>query len=140
MLLDTNLHPGDGTGICTVRFFRVTNTTGLVRLQVYKGDGTNTPNHNLAGNSNSYINGNNGNVGVGLISTPGGRLHVEQASLTGAIPTLWLRQADLSEEFIRFQATVAAGNPINTTALGSYYGRVRVFVDGVGPKWMPLYN
>jgi hypothetical protein len=80
-----------------------------------------------------------GNVGIGETS-PTAQLQVEQTSATGAKPTLRLQQADLSEEFIRFDTTVGAGNPINTSALGSYYGRVRVWVEGVGAKWLALYN
>jgi hypothetical protein len=68
------------------------------------------------------------------------QLAVYQPSSTAAIPTLRLRQADLSEEIIRFDTTVGAGNPINTTALGTYYGRVRVWVESVGEKWLALYN
>jgi hypothetical protein len=80
-----------------------------------------------------------GNVGIGEL-TPTAMLQVEQTSATGAKPTLRLQQADVSEEFIRFDTTVGAGNPINDTILGTYYGRVRVFVEGVGAKWLPLYN
>lgn len=80
-----------------------------------------------------------GNILIGSFAVSA-QLHVDQSSATGAKPTLRLRQADLSEEFIRFDATVAAGNPINTTALSAYYGRVRVHVEGVGEKWLALYN
>ena len=80
-----------------------------------------------------------GNIGIGT-TLPSAQLHVDQSSTTGAKPTLRLRQADLSEEFIRFDTTVGAGNPINTTALGAYYGRVRVWVEGVGAKWLALYD
>lgn len=69
-----------------------------------------------------------------------GNTKINQANTTAALPNLWLNQADLSEEFIRFQSTVGAGNPINTTALGAYYGRVRVYVEGVGEKWLALYD
>lgn len=82
---------------------------------------------------------NSGNVGIGTAS-PSAQIHVDQSSASGAKPTLRLRQADLSEEFIRFDTTVGAGNPINTTALGAYYGRVRVWVEGVGAKWLALYD
>jgi hypothetical protein len=80
-----------------------------------------------------------GNIGIGT-TAPSALLHVNQSSTTAAIPTLRLRQADLSEEFIRFDTTVGTGNPVNTTALGTYYGRVRVWVEGVGEKWLALYN
>ena len=80
-----------------------------------------------------------GNVLIGTFSA-NVQLNVDQSSITAAKPTLRLRQADPSEEFIRFSATVGAGNPIDTTALGTYYGRVRVSVEGVGEKWLALYN
>jgi hypothetical protein len=73
-------------------------------------------------------------------TTDNAQLSVNQSSATGAVPTLRLRQADLSEEMIRFDTTVGTGNPVNTTALGSYYGRVRVWVEGVGERWLALYN
>lgn len=69
----------------------------------------------------------------------GGPSFFNQDSTTGAIPTLMLYQADLSEEFIQFNGTVAAGNPIDTAALGTYYGKVRVSVNGTF-KMIGLYN
>ncbi len=51
-----------------------------------------------------------------------------------------IQQANLSGEFIRFDTTVGSGNPINTTALGAYYGRARSYVEGVGEKWLALYD
>ena len=93
------------------------------------------------GNNNTpkiFVSGS-GNVGINDTAASA-QLHVDQTSTTAAKPTLRLQQADLSEEFIRFDATVGTGNPINTTALGTYYGRVRVYVEGVGEKWLALYN
>ena len=71
--------------------------------------------------------------------TNGGQVRVIQGNTTAAKPPLRLGQSDLSEEMIRFDTTVAAGNPVNTTALGAYYGRVRVSVNGTF-YWMPLYK
>jgi len=78
-------------------------------------------------------------VGIN-ITVPVGKLDVVQSSTTAAIPTLKLTQSDLSEEFIRFSATVGAGNPIDTAALGTYYGKVSVYIEGVGAKKMAVYN
>ena len=80
-----------------------------------------------------------GKVGIGTTS-PSAKLHIDQSSTTAAIPVLTLDQADLSEEFIRFVSTVGAGNPIDTAAIGTYYGKVRVYVEGVGAKFIALYN
>lgn len=78
-------------------------------------------------------------VGIG-VTAPTAKLQVEQTSTTAAIPTLRLKQSDLSEEFIRFETTVGAGNAIDTAALGAYYGKLRVYVEGVGAKWIALYS
>jgi hypothetical protein len=78
---------------------------------------------------------------VGVNKTaPTGTLHVDQSSASGAKPVLTLDQADSSEEFIRFVSAVGAGAPIAETALGTYYGRVRVHVEGVGDKYIGIYN
>lgn len=69
----------------------------------------------------------------------GGRVDIRQASATAAIAAMTLTQDDLSEEFIEFDGTVAAGNPIDTAAVGTYYGKVRVSVNGTF-KYLPLYN
>lgn len=66
-------------------------------------------------------------------------VEIYQGNSSGNVPPLTLSQSDLSEELIGFIGTVATGNPINTDALGSYYGRVRVSVNGT-LKWMALYN
>lgn len=68
-----------------------------------------------------------------------GNAYINQSSTTLADATLKLNQADVSEEFIDFNSTVATGNAINTDALGSYYGRVRVAVNGTF-KWLALYS
>jgi hypothetical protein len=67
-------------------------------------------------------------------------LYVRQPASSGfAQPVLTLEQTDLSEEMIDFVTTVGAGNPVNTTILGSYYGRVRVAVNGTF-YYIPLHN
>lgn len=81
----------------------------------------------------------NGNIRIGP-TTPRGKLDIDQSSTTAAIPPLVLDQADLSEEFIRFVATVGAGNPIDTAAVGTHYGKIRVYVEGVGVKYIELFN
>ncbi len=80
----------------------------------------------------------NGSTGIG-VTPPTGRLHADQESTTAAIPVLVLDQADLSEEFIEFDSTVGAGNALDTAALGTYYGKARVSVNGTF-KFIALYN
>jgi hypothetical protein len=80
-----------------------------------------------------------GNMSIGQNLVPAAKLHVDQFSTTAAIPVTSLDQADLSEEFINFITTVGAGNPIDTAAIGTYYGKARVAVNGTF-KYVALYN
>lgn len=81
-----------------------------------------------------------GRVGIKTgVNAASAMLWVNQDDNGATIPVLRLSQSDLSEEFIYFNATVGAGNPIDTAALGTYYGKVRVSVNGTF-KYMPLYN
>ena len=72
-------------------------------------------------------------------NSSGAWLEIYQGSTTKAKPVLLLSQSDVSEEMIEFAGTVSTGNTINTDSLGSYYGRVRVSVNGTF-KWLALYN
>lgn len=103
-----------------IRFYTAANTTTLTGTERMRVE-------------------SDGNVGIGT-TTASAQLHVDQSSATSAQPVLLLDQADLSEEFIEFTSTVGAGNPIDTAALGAYYGKVRVNITGVGYKWMALYD
>ena len=138
-LIDIDPIPLDQTSVSQFRFFRGTNTSGTASIIIYKGNGTSTIQSLLATNSNSYVQADSGNFGIGD-STPGGKLTVRQPSTTAAIAVIDVEQTDLSEEFFNFISTVGAGNPIDTAALGTYYGKIRVAVSGVGFKFMPLYN
>ncbi len=110
------------------------NAYGLFIGNQAAGTGT-----NFAIFTNTGIVSFNDKVGIGL-AAPAAKLHVDQLSTSAAIPVLYLDQADLSEEFIEFASTVGAGNPIDTAAIGTYYGKLRVRVAGVGYKYIALYN
>lgn len=78
-----------------------------------------------------------GDIGMGT-TTPSGQLHIDQSSTTGAQPVLYVNQADVSEEFIRFQGTAAVSNITQsivavasvTTATTAGYLKVFVVDDG----------
>lgn len=85
--------------------------------------------------------GTNGLTGFG-IDNPLGKVHIKQASNTGAITPLTLEQLDISEGFIDYVGTSAASaaGPISTWTSGnSIQGFVRVEING-SAYWMPYYN
>ena len=127
---------GGGSGIANVNFVTFYDQAGTTR-QGYIGLGSSTD-YNMYFSSDlgdAVIFAGNSVLTVGA----GGTVTASQSSTTAAVPTIMLKQADLSEEFIEFNGTVATGNPIDTAALGSYYGKVRVSVNGTF-KWLALYN
>jgi len=127
---------GGGSGIANANFITFYDQSGTTR-QGYVGLGS-TFNYNVSLASDlgdTVVSAGLGSVTVGA----NGTTSIAQSSATAAVPTLLLTQPDLSEEFIEFSGTVAAGNPIDTAALGSYYGKVRVSVNGTF-KWLALYN
>ena len=67
------------------------------------------------------------------------QMMVYQDSATGTCAVVDLVQEDVSEEFINFRSAVGASQPIDTAALGTYYGKIRVSVNGTF-KFMALYN
>ena len=77
--------------------------------------------------------------GVDVILVSGGTANVRQTGASAVVPTLTLTQSDLSEQFIDFITTVGAGNAVDTAAIGSYYGKARVSVNGTF-KYVALYN
>jgi hypothetical protein len=140
-LIDFDPNPLDGTSIAAFRFFRSTNTSGLVYAQFFIGDGSGTSQAVIgASGIDSYFCADNGKMGIGLTG-PAAKLHVDQPSASGAIPVLALDQADLSDEFINFIcASTGAGDPVDTsTAVGSTYARLRIAVNGTY-KYIKLYN
>lgn len=82
----------------------------------------------IEGNNDSALfttDGGLDRVGVGVgLGTHAGKLHVDQASATGAIPTLVLDQADISEGFINFIGSDRG------TILGASTQSIRVEING----------
>lgn len=58
-----------------------------------------------------HVDASTDRVGIN-IAAPTGKLDIDQSSTTAAIPVLQLDQADVSEEFISFLATIGTGNSI----------------------------
>jgi len=85
--------------------------------------------------SNHQIGGHTTFIG----GTIDGLVDFYQNSSVAAIPVVTMRQFDLSEQFIDFVTTVGAGNAVDTAAIGTYYGKIRVSVNGVY-KYVPIYN
>lgn len=125
ILIDTMQNTGGGA---------VTSTFGI-RIEAQTVGTNNFGIYQLGTGSDNYLAGS---LGVGVVF-PLAKAHIDQLSTTAAIPTLSLDQADLSEEFINFITSIGAGNPIDTAAIGTYYGKVRVAVNGTF-KYMALYN
>lgn len=78
----------------------------------------------------------------------GGQLSVDTTNANGQLtieggtrPTITLRQLNDANHFINFVCNTvnATTTPVNTGALGTYYGRARVQVNGT-TRWIALYN
>ncbi len=69
-----------------IRIFRTVNTTGVTKIDIFKGDNTTTLNSSLGGNTHSWFNVTAGNVGVGTSAPTSAKLQVSGAvtySVTG---------------------------------------------------------
>ncbi len=82
---------------------------------------------------------NDGRLGV-LSNAPAGQTHIDQSSATGAIPVLFLDQADLSEEMIQFATTIGTGNPIEAvgakTLTTTHF--IKVTLPGSLTRYIPV--
>lgn len=76
-----------------------------------------------------------GNLGVGAVVTPAGKVHIDQSSSTGALPVLVIDQADVSEEFIKFigSSTIDASQSLvdaaDMTTPGAIVGWIKIYVQ-----------
>ena len=95
----------DGTSTGYVNFFRNTTTTNVAALKIFNADGTSATNTQLSGNTNSYINGLAGKVGIGFQTTPAGNLEVRST----AASTVDLRLAADASNYSSFIRGAAGG-------------------------------
>ena len=77
------------------------------------------------------------------ISSPNGKLHVRQASATGAQPVLELEQLDQDYAFTNFVGTSASDSSkslsSSTASAGSKAGAIRVRINGT-ERWIRFYD
>lgn len=69
-------------------------------------------------NSNLFWDATNARLGISITS-PTGKLHVNQSSATGAIPSAHFEQDDVSEEMFRFTGQAAADVLTQTLVAGA---------------------
>jgi hypothetical protein len=80
-----------------------------------------------------------GSAGIGVV-TPSARLHVDQSSASGAIPVLYLDQADVSEEMIEFASTIGVGNAIEAVGIKTLTTThfIKVTLPGGLTRYIPV--
>ena len=80
-----------------------------------------------------------GNVGIGT-TNPQAQLYVDQSSVTGAEPVLYLDQADISEEMIEFNTTIGVGNAIEEigakTLTTTHF--IKITLPGALTRYIPV--
>ena len=94
----------------------------------------------------SLIRTDAANETVGIGDNPGtvAKLSVDQSSTSGAKPVLKLDQGDIDDTFVSFAGTSAAdctrSISTDTTTDDAKYGAIQVEIDGVGTKWIRLWD
>jgi len=131
---------------------RVTSNNFLIR------DETNSKNifqiEPAAPAASFYID-STGNIGINSSNPTGGQLHVDQSASDGAKPVLYLDQADIDVEFIKFvgssedgQADRSLVDAADLDVAGSLIGWIQVYIEDVqatnpitdGVYYIPFYD
>ena len=120
----------------TLPFMISSTSTSAAGISFNNSQSTDS-NYNTVTTSNNILIIRGGNTNTLFAS--GGRLGVGKERSNGRIH---LYEPTGSSPFINFDNSniIATGSNINVDALGTFYGRVRVNVEGVGAKWLALYN
>lgn len=137
--LDGESYRSNNSGL----LFLVDKTTGVAQIYTFSGSsgaGGDIKFTRNNGNVILYLDESAQSVSIGTSTVGEAKLLIDQNGAAAAIPTLKLNQSDDSEAFFHFDSNIGSVQPINTAALGTYYGKIRVYVEGVGFKVIPLYN
>jgi|6_EtaG_2_1085325.scaffolds.fasta_scaffold02531_6 hypothetical protein len=80
-----------------------------------------------------------GKVGIG-IDAPTAKLHIDQASASGAVPVITLDQGDPSEEMMEFLCTIGDGNAIEAAASKTLTTThfIKVTIQGGLTRYIPV--
>jgi len=119
MFLGTNAEGGtffisgapQGTNQALTQYFKIAIAGPSAGTVIVNDSGLSTADFTIEGDTDTslfFTDASVDRVGIGA-SSLSGKLHVDQASTTAAIPVLTVDQADVSEEFIRFIGSSANG-------------------------------
>lgn len=136
--IDINPLPGDNTSKASFRFFRSTNTSGVVSFQIFRGNATATIDAQIsAGGTDSFVSVPDASeFGVGT-NSPTAKLHVDQAGTAEGKPVALFDQGDVSEEMFEFVSTIGVGNAIE--AVGAKTLTVTHFIKVTLPGSLTRY-
>ena len=115
------------------------NTATVTTKMILENDGTLTvgPTRKTGSTGgNVFV----GKLGVGIDTTISAKIHASQASSTGAIPVMYLKQVDVDQPFINLECTVGTGNALEAvgskTLTVTHYAMVSI--QGVGNRYLPI--
>lgn len=113
-----DMFTGDATSNAFMQMFRSLNTSGTVGLYILRGNGTSTTNHLLGGNQNSYLVGNNSNLGIGAATAPGAKVHVFGAA--SAVAMIIRANATTPGDILQLQSAAPA-TLVKVNSIGVFF-------------------